>query len=112
MREQSEIGSIGAIPMDIRAVTAAATSAASDGKAKDEAALRHKAQDLEASFLAEMLKYTGLGKSEGGFDGGVGEEQFSSFLVDEYANKMVKAGGIGLAESIFKSLQKGAEHAE
>lgn len=98
--------------MDIRPVTATANSASAGLGATEEATLRRTAQDLEASFLAEMLKYTGLGKSEGGFDGGVGEAQFASFLVDEYANKMTDAGGIGLAESIFKSLQKGAKHAE
>lgn len=74
--------------------------------------LRQKAQDLEASFLSEMLKLTGVGKPSESFGGGTGEEQFTSFLTDEYAHAMVQAGGIGLAESIFKSLQKGADHAE
>lgn len=77
-----------------------------------ERQLREKAEDLEASFLAEMLKLTGVGKPSESFGGGIGEDQFSSFLTDEYAQAMVRAGGIGLAESIFKSLQKGADHAE
>lgn len=98
--------------METRPVVAPGASASTERKTFDEKALRLKAQDLEASFLAEMLKYTGLGKTQEGFNGGVGEEQFSSFLVDEYARMMTRSGGIGLAESIFKSLQKGAEHAE
>lgn len=73
-----------------------------------EAKLRATATALEASFLQEMLKQAGLGKSRESFGGGVGEEQFSSFLVQEQATAMAKAGGIGLAESIFKSLNKGA----
>lgn len=62
------------------------------------------AQSLESNFLAEMLKSTGLGKSRESFGGGAGEDQFSSFLVQEYADSMVSAGGIGLAETLYKSL--------
>lgn len=76
-----------------------------------EAQLRAKATELEASFLAEMLKHTGVGEPQKSFGGGAGEEQFSSFLTNEYARLMAEAGGIGLAETIFQSLQKGAEHA-
>lgn len=76
-----------------------------------EQQLRAKATELEASFLAEMLKHTGVGEPQQSFGGGVGEEQFSSFLTNEYARLMAEAGGIGLAETIFQSLQKGAEHA-
>lgn len=43
-------------------------------------AARLTAQKLEASFLAEMLKHTGLGEGSGAFSGGIGEEQFASFL--------------------------------
>nr|WP_097082157.1 MULTISPECIES: rod-binding protein [Rhodobacter] len=79
--------------------------------AASEEQMRAKAKELEASFLAEMLKLSGVGKSQESFNGGVGEEQFSSFLTDEYARIMVEKGGIGLAESIFQSLQKGAQNA-
>lgn len=69
-------------------------------------ALRDVAHELEASFLAEMLKAAGLGKTSGPFTGGEGEDQFASFLVDEQARQMVAAGGLGLAESIFNSLKE------
>lgn len=62
------------------------------------------AQDLEASFLAEMLNAAGLGQARGGMGGGPGEDQFSSFLVAEYAEATVRAGGIGLSESIYRAL--------
>ena len=68
--------------------------------------LREAAEKLEAGFLAEMLKAAGLGKSRGSFGGGAGEDQFSSFLVQEQAMQMVKAGGIGLAEALFDSLKE------
>ena len=63
------------------------------------------AQELEASFLTEMLKSVGLGASRESFGGGVGEDQFSSFLRQEQAKMMVSAGGIGLAQSIFDALK-------
>jgi Rod binding domain-containing protein len=69
-------------------------------------ALRKVANDLEASFLAEMLKSAGLGKSSGHFGGGAGEDQFGSFLVQEQAKLMVRAGGIGLSEALFETLKE------
>jgi flagellar protein FlgJ len=68
--------------------------------------LMEAAKSLEASFLAEMLKQTGLGKAPEGFGGGVGEDQFTSYLNQLRAEQMVEAGGIGLAESIFEDLKK------
>lgn len=70
--------------------------------------LMERARDLEAAFLAEMLTYAGLGKMpEGGFDGGIGEEQFGSFLREQQAAQMVRQGGIGLAEQVFHAMTKG-----
>lgn len=66
-------------------------------------------KDLEAAFLSEMLKSAGFGKAPEAFNGGAGEDQFSSFLVQEQARKMVDAGGIGLAEQLFKSLVERAK---
>lgn len=61
-------------------------------------------KSLEATFLSEMLSNGGLGKTSDSFGGGIGEEQFSSFLNQQRASAMVEKGGIGLAESIYKSL--------
>jgi peptidoglycan hydrolase FlgJ len=69
-----------------------------------EAELRRKSVELEAAFLAEMLQFAGLGAQGNGFDGGVGEEQFASFLRQEQADMMAERGGIGLAESLFEAL--------
>lgn len=70
----------------------------------DEQALRGVARDLEASFLAEMLKHAGLDGTGGAFSGGPGAEQFGSFLRAEQARLFAERGGIGLAESIFQAL--------
>lgn len=75
-----------------------------------EAALRQAAQEIEAGFLTEMLKHSGLGETGESFGGGVGEEQFASFLREEQARAMVSKGGIGLAEQIFRSMTRIAEN--
>ncbi|MBT9385846.1 rod-binding protein [Pseudooceanicola sp. CBS1P-1] len=62
------------------------------------------AQDLEASFLSEMLASAGLGTVPEAFGGGAGEAQFASFLREQQARAIVAAGGIGLAEQIYQSL--------
>lgn len=72
-------------------------------------ALFQAAQDLEASFLAEMLKSAGFGKPRDTYGGGIGEDQFGSFLRQEQAKEMVKQGGIGLAESLFEALKERAD---
>lgn len=69
-------------------------------------ALRNAAEEMEAQFLAEMLKSAGLGEARDSFGGGIGEEQFASFLRREQAEDMVRGGGIGLAESIFNALKR------
>lgn len=66
--------------------------------------LRAKAQELEAVFLSEMLAHAGLGTQTSAFGGGIGEQQFSSFLRQEQAKAMVQQGGIGLSEALFHVL--------
>ncbi len=75
----------------------------------DDARLREVAEQLEAGFLAEMLKSAGLGATRGEFGGGAGEEHFSSFLIQAQAREMVQAGGIGLAESLFEAMKVRAD---
>ena len=74
----------------------------------DRGARKQELQDVakafETTFLAEMLKASGFGKSRSEFGGGAGEDGFASMLVDEQAALMVEQGGIGLSEAIFKSL--------
>ena len=62
------------------------------------------AQKFEASFLAEMLRYSGIGATPDTFGGGAGETQFAPLLADHYAAALVEAGGIGLAERVAATL--------
>lgn len=64
------------------------------------------AKALESTFLSEMLKSAGVGQARDAFGGGIGEDQFGSFLRDEQAKLMTEAGGIGLAQSIFDALKE------
>jgi len=68
--------------------------------------LRRAAQELETTFLAEMLKAAGLGKSREVLGGGAGEDQFGSLLVREQAAALTQKGGIGLSEALFQSLKE------
>ena len=64
------------------------------------------AQKLEATFLSEMLKSAGLGETQSSFGGGAGEAQFASFLREEQAKQMTRAGGIGLTQVIFDAIKE------
>ncbi len=68
--------------------------------------LRKQAMALETAFLAEMLSHTGLDAASDAFGGGIGEDQFASFLREEQAKLMVARGGIGLGESLFRALSE------
>lgn len=74
---------------------------------ESRSAVREVAKELEASFLAEMFKYSGVGQSRESMGGGHGEEAFTGMLANEYARSIVEKGGIGLAEQIVKSMLRG-----
>lgn len=77
----------------------------------DTASMRKASQALEAAFLTEMLKFSGVGEEKGPFSGGDGANQFASFYREAQAQKLVEGGGIGLAEAIFQSMQGRANDA-
>ena len=90
--------------MDVDQVTLPRVSAGHDVER-----MREVARELEATFLAEMLKQARFGEARGAFGGGEGEEQFSSMLRMEHARALTERGGIGLAETIFRSLLQRAQ---
>lgn len=95
----------GPVPIQSQRMSPTQVQTASDRDQK----LMSAAKELEASFLAEMLKEAGLGKMPEAFGGGAGEEQFSSFLRQEQARGMVEAGGIGLAQTLFEAMKERAD---
>jgi Rod binding domain-containing protein len=64
--------------------------------------LRAAARDLEATFIAEMLRASGAERQAGLGDSG--ESPFASFLLDARAQEIARAGGIGLAEALYESM--------
>jgi flagellar protein FlgJ len=63
------------------------------------------AQAFEAVFLNQMFQhmFTDIG-NQGPLGGGVGVGIWRSFLTDQYAKSFAKAGGIGLASHVYRSL--------
>lgn len=80
-------------------IPASASAPPASDTARREAALA-----LEAAFLEEMLKHAGFGKARESFGGGIGEDQFGSLLRGLQAREIAEAGGVGLAESLFRAL--------
>ncbi len=67
--------------------------------------MRETAEKFEASFLAQMLKpmFEGI-ETDGPFGGGEAEGTWRSFMIDEMAKQTVRAGGIGLADTVVSEM--------
>lgn len=92
----------------MQALTTRTLSVAETGLAELDA-IRHVAQQFEASFLAEMLKHTGMGEARESFGGGPGEAAFTHMLTEEYAQQMTRTGGVGLADQVYATLRARTE---
>jgi peptidoglycan hydrolase FlgJ len=79
----------------------AEAKAPTDAKAK----ARQSALDFEAVFLNSMFNqmFTAV-DGEGPFGGSGAGGVWRSFLSDEYAKSFAKAGGIGIADHVYRSL--------
>lgn len=71
--------------------------------ASPDTRLREAARNLEATFIAEMLRASGAERQAGLGDG---DSPFASFLLDARAQEIARAGGLGLAEVLFESLAR------
>jgi len=65
---------------------------------------RAKAQDFEAVFLNSMFSHMFAHVNEGPYSGGEAANTWRSFLTEEYSKNFAKAGGIGIADSVYKEL--------
>ena len=67
--------------------------------------MRETAERFEASFLSQMLKpmFEGI-ETDGPFGGGEAEGTWRSFMIDEMAKQTVRAGGIGLADTVVSEM--------
>lgn len=75
--------------------------------------MRQTAEDFEASFLTQMLKpmFDSL-STEAPFGGGEAEGTWRGFLVEAMAKQTVKAGGLGLSDTIVSEMIKMQEQAQ
>ena len=68
---------------------------------------RKIAEDFEAVFLSQMLQpmFEGI-KPEAPFGGGSSEAMWRSMQIEEYGKAITKAGGIGIADSVYREIIK------
>ena len=73
------------------------------GRTLKENELRQSAQDFEASFIAQMLTFSGLDKA---LTAGGGEEvsAFTSFYIESFAEQIAEKGGFGLADNFYNQM--------
>lgn len=69
------------------------------------AAIDKTAKEFEGMFVSEMLSHMFEGlDTDPMFGGGHGEEMFRSMLVSEYGKMIADAGGLGVSDSIRKTM--------
>lgn len=92
----------GSKPLDM--LTNSMFSGKTPGSGK-EANARAAAQDFEAVFLNSMFQhmFTGI-DGDGPFGGNGATGVWRSILTDEYAKSFAKAGGIGIADQVYRTL--------
>ena len=107
MASALSIATPGLSPLDmLKANAPAAGNISAASKAKAKAA----SQDFEAVFLNSMFQqmFTGM-EGEGPMGGKGASGVWRSFLTDEYSKSFAKAGGIGIADQVYRSLLKQQE---
>jgi Rod binding domain-containing protein len=92
LSSQAGIASMGALPL----------SKLTPGVEKKA---REAAVEFETVFLNNMFSqmFTGI-DGDGPFGGGGKAGVWRSFLTDEYAKTFAKAGGIGIADHVYRAL--------
>lgn len=92
--------------MDAQTLNAMRTNKTFDVKnPKSLDALKKVGQEFEAQFLSQMLGHMFNGvKTNKMFGGGQGEDMFKSMMVEEYGKSISKAGGIGIADQVVRSV--------
>jgi Rod binding domain-containing protein len=90
-----------AAPGALAALAASGSKPPTDAKAK----ARAQATEFEATFLNAMFgqMFTGI-DGDGPFGGKGGAGVWRSFLSEEYSRSFAKAGGIGLADHVYRAL--------
>jgi peptidoglycan hydrolase FlgJ len=74
---------------------------------------RKVSQEFEAVFIGQMLQpmFQNINAAEP-FGGSPSEKMWRSMQVDEYGKAFARAGGIGLADAVFKEILKAQENGQ
>jgi flagellar protein FlgJ len=102
----SLVPSVSALDLSsVAAGTGVTGGSSSRRSAARDARMHGQAQDFEVQFVNSMFQhmYTGL-DGDGPFGNSTGVGPWRSFLTEEFAKSFVKSGGIGIADSVYKSL--------
>lgn len=68
---------------------------------------RATAEEYESVFLATMLKQMVPEiDTKNPFFGGSAEETWRGLLIDQYGKSIVKAGGIGIADQVYREMMR------
>lgn len=89
-------------------VVDAATSSAKAGGASGTDKMRKTAKEFESVFLEQTFERLAAGSQGDGplGDSGAGGGVYRSMLVKEYAGEVVKSGGVGIADAVYKQMLK------
>ena len=91
----------GAKPIDLLTDMSAPGKLKASGPEKARAAAR----DFEAVFLNSMFQHMFTGISgDGPFGGSGAVGVWRSMLTDEYSKSFAKAGGVGIADQVYRTL--------
>ena len=95
-----------ALALDPQMLLANATALAARKPAPGGAGkARAQAEDFEAMYLSSMFQHMFTGaEGEGPLGNSAGVGAWRSFLTDAYAKTVVKAGGVGIADHVYRSL--------
>jgi Rod binding domain-containing protein len=95
------------LPASLTPAPSPAATALADARLKfagNADKLREVAQDFESVFLNSMFQQMFANVGQGPFGGGPGAGIWRSFLTEEYSKSFVKAGGIGIADEVMRTL--------
>lgn len=96
--------------MNLAAATPSAVPHGADNTKRppeNDAKAREIAQEFEAFFISTMLETMSSSlEVDPVFGGGHGEQVYRSMLNDEYGRTFARAGGIGIADSVYREIMR------
>jgi len=81
-------------------------------KTRDPKAAQAAARDFEGFFIARLIEQMFAGiRTDGPLGGGFAEPMYRSLMINQYGKVITRAGGLGLADPIARTLLSAQENA-